>query len=45
MNIRVTLSASMGKILTNGEEKEYIVNVYGENGQMPDISEWQEVDE
>ena len=45
MNIRITLAASEGKILTNGTDKEYMVNIYGENGEMPDVSEWQEIDE
>ena len=45
MNIRITLAASEGKILTNGTDKVYMINVYGENGNMPDISNWQEVEE
>ena len=45
MNIRVIITANEGKILTNGESKFYMVNIYGENGEFPDVSAWQEVDE
>lgn len=45
MKIRVVLASDEGKILTNGAERQHMVYIDAEGTQVPDISEWTEVEE